>query len=200
MKKILHIISSPRKGESFSIKLGNAIVSGIVAKYPGSTITTANLIDMQFPHLEEAHITSFFTPEDARTPEHWAAVKHSNDAIKQIMDADIIVVGAPLYNFNIHSTLQAWINHIVRRGITFIYGENGPQGLIFGKKLYIAVASGGVYSQGPMQHLDFVTPYLKTIFGFLGLTDMSIFRIEGTSIPVVQDTALQKGLDSIVID
>jgi FMN-dependent NADH-azoreductase len=200
MKKILHIISSPRGGASFSIKLGNAIVEQVQAKYPGSTVTETNLVKINFPHLEEAHLASFFTPEDARTPEHWAAIKHSDDAIKQIMDADIIVLGAPLYNFAIHSTLQAWINHIVRKGITFNYDENGPQGLIKGKKVYIAMSSGGIYTEGPMQPMDFVTPYLKMMLSFLGLSDITQFRIEGTNIPGVQDTAAEKGLNSIVID
>jgi FMN-dependent NADH-azoreductase len=200
MKKILHIISSPRGDASMSIKLGNAIVEKIQAAYPGSTVTESNLVAKQFPHLEEAHLTSFFTPAESRTPENLAAVKHSDAALKEIQDADTIVIGAPMYNFNIHSTLKAWIDHIVRSGITFKYGENGPQGLIKGKKLYIAIASGGIYTEGPMQSADFIAPYLKFMLGFIGITDISIFRIEGTMVPGVQDSALQKGIDSIVIN
>ncbi|MDB5118200.1 MAG: azoR [Mucilaginibacter sp.] len=197
MKKILHIISSPRGDASLSIKLGNAIIEKIKTAYPGSTVKESNLVKKQFPHLEEAHITSFFTPAENRTPENIAAIKHSDDAIHEIADADIIVIGAPLYNFSIHSTLKAWIDHVVRAGVTFKYDENGPEGLIKNKKVYIALASGGIYTEGPMQSLNFVEPYLKTILGFIGLTDITVFRVEGSSIPGIKDTALEKGIGSI---
>ncbi|HMG10329.1 MAG TPA: NAD(P)H-dependent oxidoreductase [Mucilaginibacter sp.] len=197
MKRILHIISSPRGEASLSIKLGNAIIEKIKAEYPGSTVKESNLITQQFPHLEEAHLTSFFTPAESRTPANIEAIKHSDEAIQEIRDADIVVIGAPLYNFSIHSSLKAWIDHIVRAGITFKYDENGPEGLLKGKKVYIALASGGIYSDGPMQSLDFVEPYLKHILSFIGLADISVFRVEGSAIPGIQDTALEKGISSI---
>jgi len=183
-----------------SIKLGNAVVEKIQAAYPGSTLHESDLVKKQFPHLEEAHITSFFTPAESRTPENKAAIKHSEEAIKEIQDADIIVIGAPLYNFGIHSALKAWIDHICRAGITFKYDENGPEGLIKGKKVYIAIAAGAVYSEGPMKSFDFVEPYLKTILGFLGMTDIAIFRVEGSSMPGMLDIALEKGINSIIVD
>ena len=197
MKKILHVISSPRGGASFSIKLGNAIVEKLLSRYPGSTVQETNLVDMHFPHLEEAHLTSFFTPAESRTPESIAAVKHSDDAIQEIMDADIIVIGAPMYNYTIHSTLKAWLDHVVRAGVTFKYDENGLQGLIKNKKVYIAETTGGIYTEGPMKELDFALPYLKTILGHIGLTDISVFRIEGTAIPGVKELAVEKGINSI---
>jgi len=197
MKKILHIISSPRGEASLSIKLGNAIIEKIKAEYPGSTVTERNLVTQHFPHLEEAHLTSFFTPAESRTPANIEAVKHSDEAIQEITDADIIVIGAPLYNFSIHSSLKAWIDHIVRAGITFKYDANGPEGLIKDKKVYVALSSGGIYSDGPMRPFDFVEPYLKHILSFIGFSDISIFRVEGSSIPGIQDTALEKGISSI---
>lgn len=200
MKKILHIISSPRGEASFSIKLGNAIVEKIKDQYPDSTLKESNLVSKKFPHLEEAHLSSFFTPAENRTPENLAAIKHSEEAIQEIMDADVIVLGAPLYNFAIHSSLKAWIDHIARAGITFKYGENGPQGLIKDKKVYLALSSGGIYSDGPMKSFDFAEPYLKSVLGFLGMTDITSVRVEGTSIPGLQDTALEKGINSIHIN
>ena len=197
MKKILHIISSPRGEASMSIKLGYAIIEKIKTEYPGSTVKENNLVEKHFPHLEEAHLTSFFTPAESRTPEDMAAVKHSDDAINEIRDADIIVIGAPLYNFSIHSTLKAWLDHVVRAGVTFKYDENGPEGLIKGKKVYIALASGGIYSEGPMKPFDFAEPYLKHMLSFIGLTDIGVFRVEGSSIPGIKDTALEKGISSI---
>jgi FMN-dependent NADH-azoreductase len=199
MKKILHVISSPRNGASFSIKLGSVIIEKIKAAYPGSTVKERNLVATHFPHLEEAHLVSFFTPPENRTPENIEAVRHSDEAIKEIMEADILVIGAPLYNFGIHSSLKAWLDHIVRAGVTFSYDEKGAQGLVKGKKVYIAMSSGAIYSEGPMQPHDFVVPYLKWMLGFLGMTDLSVFRIEGTNIPGIKDTAVEKGLNSIVL-
>ena len=199
MKKILHIISSPRGNASLSIKLGNAIIDKIKAEYPGSTVKETNLVTQHFPHLEEAHLTSFFTPPESRTPANLEAIKHSDEAIQELMDADIIVIGAPLYNFSIHSALKAWIDHIVRAGITFKYDESGVHGLINQKKVYIAFSAGGIYSEGPWKPFDFVEPYLRHILGFIGLTDITIFRVEGVNIPGVQDTALEKGIESVVI-
>jgi FMN-dependent NADH-azoreductase len=200
MKKILHIISSPRGSASLSIKLGNAIIEKIKLAYPGSTVTENNLLNNQFPHLEEAHLTSFFTPAENRTPENLVAIKHSEDAIKELQDADTIVIGAPLYNFSIHSALKAWIDHIVRAHVTFKYDENGPEGLLKGKKVYIALSSGGIYSEGPMKPFDFVEPYLKHILSFIGLTDITVVRVEGSAIPGIQDTALEKGINSIYLN
>lgn len=196
---ILHIISSPRKGASASIQLANGIIEKLQAAHPGSSVKVHDLATNPFPHLEEAKLQSFFTPAESRTPEQAAAAKHSDDAIQEVKDADIIVIGAPLYNFGIPSTLKAWIDHIARAGITFKYVDGAPQGLITGKKVYVAMASGGIYSEGPSAGYDFVAPYLKAVLGFLGMTDVTVVRAEGLAIPGVQDTAVQKGLDSVTI-
>jgi FMN-dependent NADH-azoreductase len=200
MKKILHIISSPRGDASFSIKLGNAIISKIQSAYPGSTVKEHNLVKNQFPHLEEAHLTSFFTPAENRTSNDLVAISHSEEAIAEIIAADIIVIGAPLYNFSIHSTLKAWIDHVVRSGITFKVGENGPEGLIKNKKVYIAMSSGFIYSEGEMKAMDFASPYLRAMLGFLGMTDLTIIRAEGTSIPGIQENALENAIETITVD
>src|SRR5882724_5688180 len=102
MKKILHVISSPRGEQSLSIKLGHAIIDRLEQENPGSTITELNLVKLQFPHLEESQITSFYTPAEKRTEANREAVRHSDESIQQLRDADIIVIGAPLYNFGIH--------------------------------------------------------------------------------------------------
>jgi FMN-dependent NADH-azoreductase len=193
---ILHIISSPRKGDSYSIKLGNALLEKLQAANPGSTVKVHDLTNKPFPHLEEAHLQSFFTPAESRTPEQQEAIRHSDEAIAEIQAADTIVIGAPLYNFGIPSTLKAWVDHIARAGVTFQYTANGPEGLIKGKKVYVAMSSGGVYSEGPMTSYDFVAPYLKAVLGFLGMTDVTVVRVEGTAIPDLQATAFEKGLAS----
>ena len=199
MKKILNIISSPRGTASYSIRLANSLLEKIQTAYPDSKVVTTNLVTQQFPHLEEAHLTSFFTPADQHTEKDKAAIRHSNDAIKNIMDADIIIIGAPMYNFGIASTLKAWIDHIIRAGVTFSYSEKGAEGLVKGKKVYIALASGGVYSEGSMKANDFVDSYLRTILGLIGLTDITTIRVEGTAIPGLQDQAWEKAMASISI-
>lgn len=196
---ILHIISSPRKGASASIQLANGIIDKLQAAHPGSNVVVHDLATHPFPHLEEAKLQSFFTPAEARTPEQQAAAKHSDDAIQEINDADVIVIGAPLYNFGIPSTLKAWVDHIARAGITFRYTATGPEGLIKGKKVYVAMSSGGVYSEGPSAGYDFVAPYLKAVLGFLGITDVTVVRAEGLAVPDLQANAVQKGLDSVTI-
>ena len=199
MKKVLHIISSPRGEASFSIKLGNAVVEKLLARFPGSEVKSVNLLEGGVPHLEQTHLASFFTPADQRNADSLAAVKYSDEAIQDIIDADILVIGAPLYNFGVHSSLKAWIDQIIRAGITFSHSEKGAEGLIKGKKVYIAMSSGGIYSEGPWQSYDFVVPYLKHVLGFIGLTDITVFRVEGTNIPGTKETALEKGIESVVI-
>src|ERR1700676_654562 len=197
MKKILHIISSPRGEASYSIKLGKSIIEKITAIYPGSIVKENILVNKQFPHLEEAQITSFFTPPENRTLQNLEALRHSDEAIREIMEADILVIGAPMYNFSIPSTLKAWIDHIVRAGITFKYDEKGPKGLVENKKAYLAVASGGIYSEGLMKPYDFVTPYLQSVLGFIGITDITVVRAEGTSMPQTKDLPIKKEVNQI---
>jgi FMN-dependent NADH-azoreductase len=199
MKKILNIVSSPRGGASYSIQLADAIIAKLQAAYPGSMVKTVDLARKRWPHLEEAHLTSFFTPVEHHTDKDKEAIRHSDEAIKDIREADILVIGAPMYNFSIHSTLKAWIDHIVRSGITFSYSDKGPEGLVVGKKVYVALASGGIYSEGPARAMDFIEPYLRAILGFIGLKDVTFFRVEGLALPGVKDTALEKAIAEIHI-
>lgn len=196
---ILHVISSPRGEKSVSIKLGNAIIGKLKAAHPDSVVKERNLVKNLFPHLEEVHINSFFTPLENQTAEQQVAIHHSDEVIAELREADVIVIDAPVYNLNIHSTLKAYFDHISRAGVTFRYTESGPEGLLKNKKVYVAIASGGIYSEGPMQSYDFVAPYLTAFLSFIGLTDISFVRAEGTALPGIQDTALEKGIESIVI-
>ncbi|RWY50065.1 FMN-dependent NADH-azoreductase [Mucilaginibacter gilvus] len=197
--KILHLISSPRGAESVSLKLGNAIIEKLQAANPGSTVITHNLASTPFPHLEEVHITSFFTPAEKQSPELAGAIKHSDEAIAELMSADAIVIDAPVYNFQIPSTLKAWIDHICRANKTFSYSENGPVGLVKGKKVYVSISSGGIYSEGPMKAYDFIEPYLRGVLGFLGMTDLTVYRAEGLKMPGIGEHALEKAIDSIAV-
>lgn len=200
MKHILHLKSSIQGASSYSIKLGNAIVSKIQDKYQGSTLEELNLADIGIPHLNDAELRTFFIPKDQLTSEDKVSIRLSDELVKQLFAADIIVIGAPLINFTIHSALKAWIDHVTRPGVTFGYGENGPIGMVTGKKIYVAMSSGGVYSEGPGKANDFVAPYLKAFLGFLGMTDLTVFRAEGLKVPGVKEHAMEQAVDSIKID
>lgn len=200
MKHILQLNSSLLGDASASRKLGQAIVEKIKVKYPGSTLEELNLVDTDMPHLHPAVLRTFFIPADQLTEEDKASIRLSDDLVKQLFAADILVIGAPLINYTIHSSLKAWIDHITRAGVTFGYGENGPVGKVTGKKVYVAMSSGGVYSEGPGKANDFVAPYLKAFLGFLGMTDLTVFRAEGLKVPGVKDHAMEKAIESILID
>ena len=200
MKRILHLKSSLQGNDSYSIKLGTAIVEKINQKYPGSILEELNLVDPEIPHLSPAVPRTYFMQEDQLSEEDKQAISLSNTLVKQLLSADIIVIGAPLINFTIHSALKAWIDHITRAGITFGYTDAGPVGKVTGKKVYVAMSSGGVYSEGPGKSNDFVAPYLQAFLGALGMTDITVFRAEGLKVTGVKEHAMEKAINSIYID
>lgn len=193
--KILRLVTSFRGKDSISFQLGNAIVEKIRLSYPELDMAVMNLAKNELPHLNEVHFSSFITPSD--NPALREALYHSDNAIKELMSADIVVIDVPMYNFSIPSSLKAWIDHVVRAGITFRYTENGVEGLVKNKKVFLAISSGGVYSEGPMKEFDFTEKYLRNILGFIGINDITTFRVEGSAIPGLQDNALSKGLQSV---
>jgi FMN-dependent NADH-azoreductase len=200
-KKILQLNSSIMGEQSYSKKLGNAIVEKIQEKYANSTVEQLDLVESNIPHLTPETFQAMFTPTEHQTEETKQRLNLSDKLVAQLFDADIIVIGAPLINRTIHSSLKAWIDHITRRGITFGYSKEGmPIGLVTGKKIYVAMSSGGIYTDEQGKANDFVAPYLKSFLGALGMTDLTIFRAEGLHVTLVQDTALEKGISSIVID
>jgi FMN-dependent NADH-azoreductase len=200
MKRILHLKSSLLGTASYSSKLGNAIVEKIQDKYPGSTPEELDLVALEIPHLVPGMLRTFFIPQDQLTEAEKETIRFSDELVQQLLAADIIVIGAPLINLTIHSSLKAWIDHITRAGITFGYSENGPYGLVAGKKVYVAMSSGGIYSEGPGKANDFVAPYLQAVLGLLGMRDVTVFRAEGLKVPGVMENALEKAIESIAID
>lgn len=192
MKKILHIISSPRGEASYSTKLGRAIIEKLQDIDQQLQLKVHDLTLGPFEHLGQTHLLAFFTRPEHRTPVHAANVRQSEEAINEMLEADTIVISVPVYNFHIHSTLKAWIDHIVRGGRTIKFGENGVEGLVKNKKVYLAISSKGVYTEGPMKQLDFVEPYLRYVLGYMGMNDITVLRLEGSSLPVEQQIALER--------
>jgi FMN-dependent NADH-azoreductase len=176
---ILQINSSARVGGSQSTPLASEIAARLVAANPGAKLTVRDLAATPHPALDETALGALFTPADKRTPEQAARVALDDALIAEIQAADAVVLGVPMYNFAISTQLKNWIDAICRAQVTFRYTEKGPEGLLAGKKVYIALARGGVYRDAPH---DSQVPYLKMVLGFLGLTDVQFFYAEGLAI------------------
>jgi FMN-dependent NADH-azoreductase len=179
MAKLLYINSSVRKEGSISRQVTREFIEQWQAAHPGDHVIERDLAASPIPHLTEETLGAFFTAADQRTPEQAAAAKLSDDLIAELSGADILVIGAPMYNFSVSSGLKAWIDHVARAGLTFNYTENGPVGLLKGKQVYVFTSRGGVYSHGPAKSMDFHETYLRGVLGFIGLTDVTFVHTEG---------------------
>lgn len=196
-QKILRIITSTNGDTSFSNQLSNAVIEKLTAGNPETEVKTLDLTKTPLPYLTNSHISAVYAPEETHTPEQKEALKYSNEAIKTLLESDVIVIGVPLYNFGIPAVLKGWIDQIARAGKTFSYSAEGPKGLVTDKKVYLSIASGAIFSEGPYKSYDFSESYLRAVFGFLGMTDVTTFRIEGTAIPDFAENALPKALSSV---
>ncbi len=179
MSNILLVTSSPRGEASHSTKIATELAEKLAATLSDSQIVKRDLVANPLPHIEPDYASGIYTPAEARTPRQADVVGVSDEAVDELLAADHIVLATGLINFSISSTLKSWIDHISRSGRTFSYGANGPTGLVTGKKVYIVLASGGVYSEGPAAVMDFAVPYLKSVLGFNGMTDVEVIRVEG---------------------
>lgn len=174
--KILQINSSARSAGANSTRLADAITTRLKAANPGAVVELRDLAANPHPVLDEAALGALFTPAEQRTPEQAARVALDDALIAQVQSADAIVLGVPMYNFGVPVQLKTWIDAIARAGVTFRYTENGPEGLLKGKKVYVALARGGIYRDTPA---DSQVPYLKGVLGFLGMTDVEFIYAEG---------------------
>jgi FMN-dependent NADH-azoreductase len=173
---ILQINSSARRDASHSTRLATRLVERLRETAPGSTLTVRDLNAMPHPVLDEAALGALFTPAEQRTAEQAARVALDDALIAEIQAADVVVLGVPMYNFGVPAPLKNWIDAISRAGVTFRYTEKGPEGLLKDKKVYVALTRGGQYRNTPS---DTQVPYLKTVFTFLGMTDVQFVYAEG---------------------
>ena len=184
--KVLHIDSSIMADASVSRQLSQAIVSQLSEKHAQVEVEYLDLATQPIPHLD-AEILMGQNAEQSALGER---------IIQQYLDADVVVIGAAMYNFGITSTLKAWIDRISVAGRTFKYTENGPVGLAGDKKAYIASSRGGVY--GENSAVDFQEGFLKTVFNFTGVTDVEIIRAEGVNMgPELKDKAIAAALAQV---
>ncbi|TDH34242.1 FMN-dependent NADH-azoreductase [Pseudohoeflea suaedae] len=173
MTNILVVNSSALGPHSVSKALVDSTVEKLKVSSPDAKIVVRDVGASPIPHMTADNVV----PEP-ETEGQKAARKLSDDVIGEVQDADIIVIGAPMYNFGIPSTLKAWFDHLLRAGVTFRYTEAGPEGLLKGKRAIVVLSRGGLYSEGPLQVLDAQEPHLNALLGFVGITDVTYVRAE----------------------
>lgn len=172
MTTVLRIDTSARAQGSISRQLADAIVDRLNA----DQVITRDVGVNALPQIDETWVGANFTPADQRSDAQREKLALSDELIAELRAADSIIIGVPVYNFGVPTALKAWIDLIARAGETFRYTENGPEGLLPGKKVYVAMASGGVPVGSPM---DYATTYLKQVLNFVGLTDIEIIAADG---------------------
>lgn len=177
MNNILVINSSTAGEASVSRFLVENTVQRLLEVNPSAAITYRDLNETPIPHLTSTTVAGIRAV--AETHAELAAETLSNELIAELKAADIVVMGAPMYNFSIPSSLRSWFDHVLRPRVTFAYGAGGVQGLLSSDISVIVIESrGGLYSEGPTQAMDFQEPYLKTLLGFIGITDVTFIHAE----------------------
>lgn len=173
---ILQINASARREGANSTRLAQDIVARLRSEHPAAQLQVRDLAAEPHPVLDEAALIALTTPAAQRTPEQAARVALDDRLIAEVQAADVIVLGVPMYNFGVPAQLKNWIDAIARAGVTFRYTEQGPVGLLTGRRVYVALARGGRYRETPA---DSQVPYLKTLLGFLGITEVHFIYAEG---------------------
>ena len=177
MSTVLVLTSSALGEESVSNQLVQDAVSALRSQDPGLRVITRDLGSSPIPHITLDSATALRGAEPANAAQATAQAL-SNELIAELEAADTVVIGAPMYNFGIASTLKTWFDYVLRAGMTFRYSESGPEGLLKGKRAIVILSRGGLYSEGPAQAMDSQEPHLRTLLGFTGITDVTFVRAE----------------------
>ena len=192
---ILQINSSARSEGSYSTRLADRIVARLREADPEATLTLRNLTAKPHPTLDEAALGALFTPAAQRNVEQAARVALDDALIAEIAAADVVVLGVPMYNFGVPAQFKNWIDAISRAGVTFRYTANGPEGLLKGKTVYVALTRGGRYRNTPA---DTMVGYLQTVLPFLGMTDLHFVYAEGLALgAAVEEAAIASAYEQI---
>ncbi|KJE35019.1 FMN-dependent NADH-azoreductase [Thalassospira sp. HJ] len=192
MTKILHVSASVNGENSNSRQIALKLIDRIKASDPSVTVAERNTNDAVVSALTGETVGAYYTPAEDRSDAQKEVIAASDKMVAELLDADVLVIGAPMYNFSVPSTLKAWVDLIARVGVTFNYTENGPVGLVEGKKAYIVAATGGVPVNSPA---DFATPYLKQVLGFIGITDVEV--VEASGFGVNAEEAMARALANV---
>lgn len=172
--KVLQLSSSGRQDGSVTRQLSEDLLNALETRHEAIDVSHRDLAN-GLPFIDAAWIEANFTADDDRTQAHRQSLAYSDELVAELINADVLLIGVPIYNFSIAASLKAWIDMIARARLTFRYTENGPVGMLSGKKAYLVVASGGVPVGSPM---DFATPYLRHALSFVGITDVEIIAAD----------------------
>ncbi len=202
MPTLLHIDSSPLGEASISRRLSHEFVQQWKKANPDGTVLSRDLTTLDINPIDAEWIGAVYTPDDQRTPHQKQVLSLSDMLIADLENADEYVFGVPMHNFSIPSTLKLWIDQISRAGKTFTYSSAGASGLLVNKKATFVIASGAIYAPGtPLVAFDFVEPYLRAVFAFLGVTNTTFTSAGGVSAirtgKTDRETFLQPHLESI---
>jgi FMN-dependent NADH-azoreductase len=194
MSTLLQINASLAGANGESSRLAQRFVDDWKARHPNGRVTTRDLASDPVPHLTAERFQAFLSPPEARTPEQRAHAEYSDALVAELQLADTIVFAVPMYNFSVPSTLRAYFDHVARRGVTFRYTENGPEGLLKNKKAYVFITRGGIYPES----VETQTPYLKQFLGFLGISDVKFVYAQGLAMgEQTRQKSLTEALDAI---
>ncbi len=191
MTTLLQINASINNDSGQSSRLANQFVETFRARDPHAKVVVRDVAAAEpVPHLTAERFGAFITKSEERSAAQHAVVAYSDALIEEIKQADVVVIGLPMYNFGVPSQLKAYFDHIARAGVTFAYTEKGPVGQLTGKKVYVFAARGGQYSGTP---LDTQTGYVRDFLAFLGMTDVQFVYAEGLAIsPQSKEAGLAK--------
>ncbi len=179
MTKLLSLQTSLFGKQATSNNLAERFIAQLQNNEAGLVVTRRDLNEKNIPHLTAESFAGFGLPESERNANQKSSVRLSDQLISELQQSDIIVLGLPLYNFGVPSTLKSWIDHIARAGVTFRYSGNGPEGLVTGKKLYVIATRGGQYAGTPA---DTQTVFIRTFFNFIGINDIEFIYAEGLAL------------------
>ena len=180
MTRLLVVETSPRGDHSISRNLTRRFVANWQVAHPDGEVVIRDLMETDLPFVTAPWLQAYFTPSDQHTPQMKEAISLSDELVAELIAADHIVIATPVYNYNVPAALKAWIDHIVRKGLTL--GLDG-QGLLQGKTATVLMASGGVYTEGsPIQDRDIATQYLRLILKVIGITDVTVIAAGGAKV------------------
>ena len=189
MASLLAITASPRYGLSTSRKLTSLFVDKWRAAHPGGAVVERDLIKTTLPFVDLPWIGGAFTPPEQHSPQSAAAIRISDDLVAELQAADRIIIGTPMYNFTIPAVLKAYIDHVVRVGVTVVNNV----GQLTGKKATVILASGGDFSPGsPIEGYDHASSYLRQVLGFIGITDLEIVLAGSARAGMAGETAVEE--------
>lgn len=197
--KLLHIDSSVLGSHSASRELSASVVAAWQQRHPTGTVVYRDLASAPLAHFSAKVLGARMNPQTTLDDDARHDVEAGNRALEELLTADVIVIGTPMYNFSVPSQLKAWIDRIVVAGTTFKHSANGVEGLIKGKKVIVVSARGGFYgAETPMAGFDFQEAYLRKVFGFIGITDVEFVRAEGLNVsPEQRGKSMEAAQDAI---